>query len=87
MYCIRGRSIMLEYIGKTTSVEPRLSVTFCGHTPDKYIRQKLSHICLDTGAYKSKNNDVYGLTIYEVHTQNWVAASYREKSLSYGHFG
>ena len=82
-----GRSIMLDYVSKTTSVEPGLSTTFCGHTPDKYIRQKLSHLCLDTGAYKSKNNGDYGLTIYEVHTQNWVAASYRQKLLSYDHFG
>lgn len=31
-------------------VAPGLSPTFCGHTPSQRIRQRLSHICLDTGA-------------------------------------
>jgi serine/threonine protein phosphatase 1 len=82
-----GRSIMLDYVSKITPVETGLSTTFCGHTPDKHIRQKLSHLCLDTGAYKSTERAAYSLTIYEVHTQNWVAASYQNPLLSYGHFG
>ena len=81
-----GRSIMLDYVSKTTLIEPGLSTTFCGHTPDKQLRQKLSHLCLDTGAYKSTVSGAYGLTIYEFSTGNWVEASYRMNQLYYGNF-
>jgi len=67
-----------------SQVQAGLSNTFCGHTIGKNIRQKLSHICLDTGAYSSDKNSVYSLTIFDIQAKRWVSASYYRSDLTYG---
>jgi serine/threonine protein phosphatase 1 len=62
------------------STYPGLSPTFCGHSSDTSIRQALSHICLDTGAYASLSHDEdannYGLTLYDLTNNQLHRASY-----------
>lgn len=33
------------------AMQEGLSLTVCGHTPDENVRLRLSHLCLDTGAF------------------------------------
>ena len=65
------------------SVKKGLSTTFCGHTIAKIIRQKLSHVCLDTGAFMSLNttND-YGLVLYDVMGSQYFWTSYQQNKVS-----
>ena len=64
------------------SVQKGLSTTFCGHTIARNIRQKLSHVCLDTGAFMSidANND-YGLVLYDVSESQYFWASYQQNKV------
>ncbi len=79
-----GRTIMQGHLDQTPRVQAGLSSTFCGHTIDKNIRQKLSHVCLDTGAYLSYKKSAYSLTIYNIQAKRWVSASYCHGHLAYG---
>jgi serine/threonine protein phosphatase 1 len=62
------------------AVEPRLSTSYCGRKLSDEVRSYLSHVCLDTGAYRSYEADdnsygSYGLTLHSVHDQlQWRAA-------------
>jgi serine/threonine protein phosphatase 1 len=77
-----GRTLMLTLLEKVRdmSTYPGLSPTFCGHSYDTSIRQALSHICLDTGAYASLSHDEdannYGLTLYDLTNNQLHRASY-----------
>ena len=71
-----GRALMQGHLDPVQELQAGLSKTFCGHTIGKSIRRKLSHICLDTGAYSSKNEFLYGLTLYNLQTNDWVSTSY-----------
>jgi serine/threonine protein phosphatase 1 len=71
--------------------QPGLSPTFCGHTYASRLRQALSHICLDTGAFVSIENfdddDVdadFGLTLIDVQASSWISASYSREHLVRG---
>ena len=79
-----GRIIMQGQLDPVPRIQVGLSSTFCGHTIDKNIRQKLSHICLDTGAYSSNENGAYSLTIFEIQTRRWTSASYDHSHFIYG---
>ncbi len=82
-----GRTIMQGYFDPVPQLQVGLSRTFCGHTIHQNIRQKLSHICLDTGAYSSDVNSAYSLTIYDIKAGgSWVSASYCRNELVYGDF-
>lgn len=64
---------------KTARVQPGLSMTFCGHTYGHKLKQVLSHICLDTGAFMSResHDSDYGLTLFDVQESRWLLASYQ----------
>jgi serine/threonine protein phosphatase 1 len=79
-----GRTLMEGHLNPVPQVQEGLSVTFCGHTIGKNIRQKLSHICLDTGAYASAENGGNSLTIYDSQAKQWISASYYRSDLTYG---
>jgi serine/threonine protein phosphatase 1 len=71
--------------------QPGLSPTFCGHTYASRLRQALSHICLDTGAFVSMENfdddDVdadFGLTLLDVQASSWISASYSREQVVHG---
>ena len=81
-----GRTLMGGHLDPVTSIQDGLSKTFCGHTIGNNIRQKLSHICLDTGAYSSDDTTAYSLTIYDIKAGNWVSASYCRSEVTYGDF-
>ena len=70
-------------------IQKGLSRTFCGHTYGKGVRQVLSHICLDTGAFVSlgdyeKDVSCYGLTLFYVKENQWVSASYGKVGVRFG---
>jgi serine/threonine protein phosphatase 1 len=75
---------------KFESVQTGLSTTFCGHTPLPSPCQILSHLCLDTGAYFTLDNDIddewSGLTLFDIRFNNWLTASYRHEKVFYGDF-
>ena len=79
-----GRTLMEGRLDPVSQFQAGLSNTFCGHTIGKHIRQKLSHICLDTGAYSSDENGVYSLTIFDSQAKRWISASYYRSDLTYG---
>jgi len=82
--CKRGLLWSRSLMGSGSSVidatpYPGLSITYCGHTIDKYdgeLRQRLSHCCLDHGAYQSENRSQYGLMMINANTQAVHIASY-----------
>ncbi|WP_290651620.1 metallophosphoesterase [Aquisalimonas sp.] len=50
-------------------IQPGLSTTYCGHTPDRHVRRRLSHVCLDTGAVFAQRlgaEGEFGLSIAEI---------------------
>ena len=56
-----------------------LSTTFCGHTVGATVRHSLSHVCLDTGAYRSlkwgcEDAASFGLTLYSVRESRHLRA-------------
>lgn len=62
---------------KLAPVQKGLSRTYCGHTIDPSVRQVLSHLCLDTGAYMTqsanqKNTGAHCLTLYDAHKQQAI---------------
>lgn len=64
--------------------QPGLATTFCGHTYATNVRQGLSHICLDTGAfasYKADQSNNYGLTLFDVQRSRWALASYQRDEI------
>ncbi|MEQ1635292.1 MAG: metallophosphoesterase [Methylococcales bacterium] len=76
---IWGRTLfrMGDYPSKDPSVQVGLSPTFCGHTIASTVRQALSHICLDTGAFMTQppyqgNAEGFGLTLYDVQQQSII---------------
>jgi serine/threonine protein phosphatase 1 len=63
------------------SIQKGLSTTFCGHTVAKEIRQVLSHVCLDTGAYISIDPD-YGLVLYDVMESHYFWTSSQQTKVT-----
>ncbi len=63
----------------TPPVHRGLSTTYCGHTIVDGVHSYLSHVCLDTGAYRS-GSDIgstsLGLMMHSVHEQRQICASY-----------
>jgi serine/threonine protein phosphatase 1 len=63
-------------------IQNGLSITFCGHTYGTHLRQVLSHLYLDTGAFITHppfsydEDEGYGLTLFNVKEASWVRASY-----------
>lgn len=60
-----------------TPLQAGLSLTYCGHTIDTTVRQALSHVCLDTGAFMTyppyqDTTGEFGLTLYDAHLQQAV---------------
>ena len=81
-----GRMLMDSNTFKHKPNQEGLSMTFCGHTYETHLRQVLSHLCLDTGAFithpfhsdnEYEEDDDYGLTLFNVKEANWVRASYK----------
>lgn len=58
------------------AMQPGLSTTYCGHTIDMPVRRYLSHVCLDTGAYRSLEEGGLGLTLHCVQDGRELRASY-----------
>lgn len=64
-------------------VQKGLSTTFCGHTIASNIRQKLSHVCLDTGASMSVNVDNdYGLVLYDIKESQYFWTSFQKNKVN-----
>jgi serine/threonine protein phosphatase 1 len=77
---IWGRTLMMTLVGPgTPPVHRGLSTTYCGHTIVEGVRSYLSHVCLDTGAYRS-GSDIgstsLGLILHCVQEQWQICASY-----------
>lgn len=79
---IWGRALMMTLAGPgTPPVHQGLSTTYCGHTIGESVRSYLSHVCLDTGAYNSRDSDsrgttCFGLTLCSVSEQHLLRAAY-----------
>ena len=79
---LSGRSRLFEMLADTdpAPVEPRLSTTYCGRKLSDEVRCYLSHIYLNTGAYRSREAYAslfgdYGLTLHSARDQlQWRAA-------------
>lgn len=72
-----GRTLMMMLASPTlAAMQPGLSPTYCGHTIDMSVRSYLSHVCLDTGAYRSIEEGGFGLTLRCVHDGRELRASY-----------
>jgi serine/threonine protein phosphatase 1 len=77
-----GRTIMLNLLDKVKDIPiyPGLSITFCGHSYDAGVRQALSHICLDTGAYigfkTNEDTGSYGLTLYDLNENKFYHSGF-----------
>jgi serine/threonine protein phosphatase 1 len=77
---IWGRTLMmtLDRPGMPP-VHQGLSTTYCGHTIGERVRSYLSHVCLDTGAYRSGSDiggTCLGLMLHCVQEQRQACASY-----------
>jgi hypothetical protein len=61
------RAIMTPANSDAPACADGLSATYCGHTIDVNVRRRLSHVCLDTGAFLryTHNRKEYGLTLIE----------------------
>ncbi len=88
-----GRTLMSSrFVGQSNAkFQFGLSPTFCGHTYEARPRQALSHICVDTGAFASKDSfdgeDLgtdFGLTMIDVQASSWISASYSRAHFVYG---
>ncbi len=86
-----GRKLMLSKAAarNNTHTQRGLSTTFCGHTYAKNPRQVFSHLCVDTGAFVSMENDStesgeYGLTLFDVRDARWIRASYGRPGVTKG---
>jgi serine/threonine protein phosphatase 1 len=73
---LSGRCRLFEILADPdpAAVEPRLSTTYCGRMMSDGVRSYLSHVCLDTGAYRSCEANAhwlgdYGLTLHSAHDQ------------------
>lgn len=79
---LSGRCRLFELLAypDPAAVEPWLSTTYCGRKISGEVRTYLSHVCLNTGAYRSYESDdntfgSYGLTLHSAHDQvQWRAA-------------
>jgi serine/threonine protein phosphatase 1 len=79
---LSGRCRLFEILADPdpAPVEPRLSTTYCGRKVSGEVRSYLSHVCLDTGAYRSceasaNSNGDYGLTLHSARDPlQWRAA-------------
>jgi serine/threonine protein phosphatase 1 len=80
-----GRTLMntLTPKLKDSAKQPGLSPTFCGHTYAEQVRQCLSHICLDTGAFRSLEHTIenFGLCLFDVQEYRSFSASYRSDTV------
>lgn len=78
-----GRMLMDALVRNSAPIQEGLSITFCGHTYGTHLRQALSHLCLDTGAflsykpYPEDEDEDYGLTLFNVQDSSWTRASYQ----------
>lgn len=86
-----SRIIMEDRVNTLRGVETcqGLSRTFCGHTYREGVRKKLSHICLDTGAFISLYTGIdaakeHHLTLFDVKENRWVAARHGDESIFEG---
>lgn len=71
-----GRGLWVPGRPGVAQVQEGLSTTFCGHTIGATVRRCLSHVCLDTGAYRSLSwgnvgTTGFGLTMYSVHETHY----------------
>lgn len=77
-----GRTLMMLLSGPATPrMQQGLSPTYCGHTIGETVRSYLSHVCLDTGAYQSRESGssaltCFGLTLCSVSEQRLLRAAY-----------
>lgn len=72
-----GRTLMMMLASAVLpAMQPVLSTTYCGHTIDMGVRRYLSHVCLDTGAYRSIEEGGFGLTLHCVNDGRELRASY-----------
>ena len=72
-----GRTLMMMLASPVLpAMQPALSTTYCGHTIDMSVRRYLSHVCLDTGAYRSLEEGGFGLTLHCVNDGRELRASY-----------
>lgn len=84
---IWGRTLMMTPAGPgTPPVHQGLSTTYCGHMIVEGIRSYLSHVCLDTGAYRSCEANAhwhgdYGLTLHSAHDQLQWRAAYNRREI------
>jgi len=77
-----GRTLMLMLASPFVPPEQQgLSTTFCGHTIDDSVRSYLSHVCLDTGAYRSTEVEGFGLTLHSIHEQRQLRVTYRSPAV------
>jgi serine/threonine protein phosphatase 1 len=69
-------------------VQNGLSTTFCSHTPMSAPCQKLSHLCIDTGAFytlaTTNPDEDYGLTLFDTQESCWFRASYQQDRIIRG---
>lgn len=86
-----SRIIMEEHVHTLRGIETceGLSKTFCGHTYRDGIRQKLSHICLDTGAFISLYTELgmskdHHLTMLDVKENRWCATRHGDEKVFEG---
>lgn len=77
---IWGRTLMMTLAGPgTPPVHRGLSTTYCAHMIGENVRSYLSHVCLDTGAYRSGSDfgsTCLGLMLHCVQEQRQICASY-----------
>lgn len=72
-----GRTLMMMLASPVLpAMQSGLSTTYCGHTIDMSVRSYLSHVCLDTGAYRSLEERGFGLTLHCVQDGREFRASY-----------
>ncbi len=68
-------------------VQKGLSTTFCGHSISNKPKQFLSHVCLDTGAFMSMNDNVgYCLSLYDVNESRWLSTAYHQNEVCVANF-
>ena len=80
---LSGRCRLFELLAylDPVALAPRLSATYCGRKISDEVRTCLSHVCLNTGAYRSYEADdnsfgSHGLTLHGVNDQLQWRASY-----------
>ncbi len=77
-----GRSLMMRHYGQLSHIQAQtgLSPVFCGHSYAPEPRQVLSHVCVDTGAFKSfESADAhYNLTLFDIKDAIGYSATYEK---------